>query len=66
MTDRLLRMSEIIKLTGVRRETINKRVRRGAFPAPRKMGHAIAWLESDVTAWMQSLPTATYAKKAGA
>ena len=65
MTDRLLRMSEIVKLTGVRRETINKRVRRGAFPAPRKMGYAIAWLESDINAWMQNLPSATYKKAEG-
>jgi predicted DNA-binding transcriptional regulator AlpA len=30
------------------------------------MGHAIAWLESDINAWMQSLPTATYGSKASA
>jgi predicted DNA-binding transcriptional regulator AlpA len=65
MTERLLRMSEITKLTGVHREAINRRVLRGTFPAPKKMGHAIAWLESEVIAWHANLPTATYGKKEG-
>lgn len=63
---RLLRMAEITKLTGVCRDTINHRVKTGVFPAPKKMGRAIAWLESDVLAWLEGLPTATYGKKGGA
>lgn len=63
MTTRLMRVSEVTKLTGVRRETIHNRVKCGTFPAPKKIGRSIVWLEADLIAWMQSLPTATYAKK---
>ena len=64
MTTRLMRVTEVAKLAGVRRETIHNRVKCGTFPAQKKIGRSIAWLESDIAAWMQSLPTATYSKKA--
>lgn len=63
MTTRLMRMTEVAKLAGVRRETIHNRVKCGTFPAPKKIGRSIAWLESDITAWLANLPSATYNAK---
>jgi len=35
-------------------------IRRGEFPMGREIGRKIVWLESDVDAWMLSLPRRQY------
>jgi len=50
---RLLRLPEVQHRVGLRRSEIYRRVRLGAFPRPIRLGtNAVAWLESDLDAWV--------------
>jgi prophage regulatory protein len=54
---RLLRLTEVMALTGLSRMTIWRLEKSGEFPARRQLGHhSIAWLESDVHGWIESRP----------
>ena len=60
MSDRLLRRPEVEELTGLSRASIYRRMDSGKSPPPVRVGSiAVRWKESDITAWMQSLPAAT-------
>ena len=51
---RFLRLPEVIQISGYRRTSIYEMVKAGNFPAPVHLGpRAVAWLESEVEAWMQ-------------
>ena len=56
----LLRVPEVIKLTGIKTATQILRLRKeGAFPSPVKIGkRVIAWRRSDLMEWIKNLPTA--------
>jgi prophage regulatory protein len=54
---RLLRLPKVKDRTGLGRSTIYDRVSRGEFPRPVSLGNggrAVAWLESDINAWIQT------------
>ena len=54
-TPRLLRRPVVEALTGLPRSGIYDRIRRGEFPAPVSLGgSAVAWVESEVSAWIQA------------
>ncbi|MBN9286308.1 MAG: AlpA family transcriptional regulator [Gammaproteobacteria bacterium 39-13] len=54
MMHRFLRLAEIKSLTGLSRSTIYMRIAEQRFPKPIKLGErAVAWLESDINAWME-------------
>ena len=51
---RFLRLPEVIQISGYRRTSIYEMIKAGNFPAPVHLGpRAVAWLESEVEAWMQ-------------
>lgn len=51
--DRYIRLPEVITRTGLSRSTILRREAAGTFPRKHKLGDAaVAWLESDIVAWM--------------
>lgn len=51
--DRLLRMPEVQRLTGLRRSAIYEQMQRGAFPQSVKLGpRATSWSEAAVQAWI--------------
>jgi prophage regulatory protein len=53
--DRFLRAREVCARVGLSRTSIWRAVRRGEFPSPRRLSvNAIAWLASEVEAWMAS------------
>jgi prophage regulatory protein len=55
---RLLRLTELRGRVGLGRSTIYRRIGEGTFPAPKSLGgRAVAWLESDVEAWIAGLAT---------
>jgi prophage regulatory protein len=59
ITPRLIRLSEVERLTGLRRSTIYLRISRGEFPAPRRLTtRCSAWLESEIADWVRSRPVA--------
>ncbi|NJL26712.1 MAG: AlpA family phage regulatory protein [Thermoanaerobaculia bacterium] len=60
MTEKLikyLRIDEILALTGVSRATIWRWMRKGEFPARRRLGpNAIAWVADEVAEWLANRP----------
>lgn len=56
-TDRLLSLKEVKERTGISSTTLWRWQREGAFPARRRVnGYKIAWLESEIEAWIKALP----------
>ncbi len=52
-SDRLLRLPEVERLTGLRRSAIYEQMRRGIFPRSVKTGRrTAAWPESAVQSWI--------------
>ncbi|MCU7219347.1 MULTISPECIES: helix-turn-helix transcriptional regulator [Pseudomonas] len=53
--DRLLRLDEVLRVTGMGRNTVHTRIREGTFPKQVKIGpNSVAWRQSDITQWMTS------------
>lgn len=55
MTDRLLKIREVVTVTSLSRATIYRTIRRGEFPdriklSPRRVG----WPEAEIAAWIQA------------
>jgi prophage regulatory protein len=58
MTKKLLRRSEVERITGLKRSSIYLKIKEGDFPKPIKLGmRAVAWLEADVMQWIESKVT---------
>lgn len=52
---RFLRLPAVIERTGLGRDSIYRGAKRGTFPKPHRISdRASAWLESDVSAWIES------------
>ena len=59
VTERVLRMREVVELTGLSRSTIERRIKDETFPTPRQLGpRAKGWLLSEIEEWMRGLPFA--------
>ena len=55
--DRLLRLAEVLRLTGLSRATIYRLERAGRFPKRRQISdNAVGWYETEVRAWSASRP----------
>ena len=56
--DRILRIPEVVKITGLSRTTIWRRVKSGDFPAPVRLGslatRSVGWRESQIKQWLDS------------
>ena len=52
-TPRVLRLPEVIKITGLSRSTIYAWVNSGRFPPPVHLGRTVGWLESEVADWLR-------------
>ena len=60
MTDRILRIRDVVKIVGMSKATIYRRAARGEFPEALKLGPgAVGWRESAIVQWMDELPKAT-------
>jgi prophage regulatory protein len=54
---KLLRLEEVIEMTGLSRSSIYRYEGNSAFPKRRRTGpNTVRWLEADVVAWMESRP----------
>jgi prophage regulatory protein len=53
---RLISKPEVLDRVGVTFPTIWKWMREGKFPRSRELGGKVAWIESEVEAWIASLP----------
>lgn len=55
---RLLRIQEVISITGISRMTIYRLEKEGNFPGRRTLGkNSVAWLDDDIAAWVAARPT---------
>ena len=58
--DRMLRTPEVVRLTGLSKTTIWRRVRSGDFPVPVKLGslgtRSIGWREAELEEWLENRP----------
>ncbi|MGB1076680.1 MAG: helix-turn-helix transcriptional regulator [Bdellovibrionales bacterium] len=55
MTHEILRLHEVVKITGRSRSSIYADMAEGAFPAPISLGaRAVGWLKSDVNSWIEN------------
>ena len=51
---RLIRLPEVIHLTGYKRTALYKKIDQGDFPRPVKLGpRAVAWIENEVMNWIK-------------
>lgn len=53
--DKLYRLPEVLKITGMCKATIYSRIKTGDFPAPVvifKGGRAVGWRSDALTAWL--------------
>ena len=58
--DRLIRLPEVLRMTGLGRATLFALVKARDFPRPVRLGaRAVAWWYSEVLAWMRSRPIAS-------
>ncbi len=56
-TVRLLRISEVMAITGLGRDAIYRLSKKAAFPLPRKIGsRASAWRSDEISRWVESRP----------
>ena len=54
---RLISKPEVLDRVGVTFPTIWKWMREGKFPRSRQLGSKSCWIESEVEAWINALPT---------
>ena len=56
--DRLLRRKEVEERIGFKHSAIYRWINAGSFPRPVQVGgRAVRWRESDIDAWLETLPT---------
>ena len=59
MTDRLIRLPEVIQITSISRTQIYRLIAAGTFPKQRRISHKVAaWKESEIAAWVDSVAVA--------
>lgn len=57
----LLRMPNVMRLTGLGRSTIYRLMAEQKFPCPVRLGlRAVAWRRSDLDRWSEARPTVTH------
>ena len=64
--ERIMRIPEVVQITGLSRTTIWRRVKSGDFPAPVKLGslatRSVGWHASEVKRWIESRRSSTNAR----
>ena len=59
MTDRLIRLPEVIQITSLSRTQIYRLIAAGTFPKQRRISHKVAaWKESEIAARIDSVVVA--------
>ncbi len=54
MSYKIIRLPEVVKITGLSRSTIYLRMSKGDFPKSISLGErAVGWLETDVSDWLE-------------
>ena len=54
--NRIVRLPEVMRLTGLSKATIHRRYRDGTFPQPVRLGpQSIGWWRAEILEWLESL-----------
>lgn len=54
-TPNLLRLKEVMQRTGLSKNTIYDRIRKGEFPAQVDLGgNCVAWAEDEINGWIEA------------
>lgn len=62
---KILRLPEVIAVTGLSRMSIYRKEAAAEFPKRRRLGpNAVGWVEEEVTTWIQSRPAVAEPKSA--
>ncbi len=57
MTERMLKVGEVVAIAGISRATVYRLVKSNKFPKPKQISPArIGWLQSEISGWLSSLP----------
>ena len=57
--NRVVRLPEVMRLTGLSKATIHRRYRDGMFPQPLRLGpQSIGWWRAEILEWLESLERA--------
>ena len=57
---RILRLREVLMITGLSRSSLYRMIAAGKFPTPVQIGlRAVGWREEEVRAWVESRPAAS-------
>lgn len=57
--NRIVRLPEVMRLTGLSKATIHRRYRDGTFPRPLRLGpQSIGWWHAEILEWLESLQRA--------
>jgi prophage regulatory protein len=51
---RLIRLREVLPRVGLGKTAVYARISTGEFPKPVDLGGVVAWVESEVDAWIES------------
>jgi len=57
----VISLNAVLTKTSLSRPTIYRLIKKGEFPAPRKVGTRSVWEEDAVNRWIQELPCGTQA-----
>lgn len=58
--NKIIRLPEVVEITGLSRSTIYLRMSKGDFPQSISLGErAVGWLESDVEGWLEACVVAS-------
>ena len=67
MPTKLLRLRDVLAITGRSRSSIYRDMEAGRFPEPVRLSpNAVAWREDDVQAWIDALPRTSEAEEGAA
>jgi len=53
LEERLLTISEVVKIVGFKKSTIYKFIKKGKFPKQVKIGKSSRWKLSDINKWLE-------------
>ena len=55
--DRMLRLKDVVELTGLSKASVYRRMEDSDFPKPRNLGpRAVRWSAVEVDAWLEGRP----------
>ncbi len=59
-SDRVVRLTEVVHLSGLSKSAIYEMISKNQFPAPVRIGaRSVGWRHSEIQQWIETRPTTT-------